>query len=236
MAMLAAAVPVLSACPGSPHAPTPQTWVDYSVSPESTAQGEPGAVLHYTIRVVDKAIINADVQFEAESAPAGLRPVLREARIASTARDNELAVEIPPGIAAGTYQIELRARLFMNGAGAPDWYPKERTVRVGTVEAGFNLSCEPSQVTILPGRAVTQLVSALRSPGFTTGIDLSFDSVPDFLVVSPPTANLAPAVGGFAFVVSRHGIAAPPTYSLVAIGRAGGLERRCTVQITLPSS
>ncbi len=221
---------------GKPNAAPPsEIWLRYSVTPTGIQTVRPGHVARFSIRIESRRVGSADVEFEARSVPPGLTPVLQFSRVASPALDNQLTVEVPAS-AAGGYQIELRARLLDPGDAELVWYTTALEFDVqSTDEQGFHLACSPPAMTLLPGgdRNLTVLIN--RKPGFRAPIDVTFSPLPDALSVDP-RADRVLLDSSTHNVFRRLATAAPPTYSLVAIGSADGLERRCTVLVTMPSA
>jgi hypothetical protein len=235
---LSALLCAASGCPedGTGTSPTFLTWVTYSVDAPLSQFAARGTTLRHAIRVVEKAQLNAGVEFEALSEPAGLVATVSPSRLSETGRDSELVVTIPPGVAIGEYRVTVRARLTFTGGPAPDWYGQVYVIQVGS-DSGFSLYCEPPELTLLPSQAQSLTCYVIREPGFTSEIDLSFAPFPEFLVVSPTSAHLASNEVGFAFTVSRRAsVGAPPSYSLRSIGRGSGLEREFAVRILMTSA
>lgn len=220
----------------TPTTPTTDLSVFFHLEPLGRQIVLAPQTLTYRVVVDSKGVLNAGVEFEAADVSL-ITATLNPARIAETARETQLVVQVPAGTRPADYDFTLRARLTVAGQGAPAWSPAPVLFRVASGESLFSVTCT-GELVMRAGQTETLTCRTIREQGFTGIITLSFVNRPGYITIVPETVNVGPDVGGFAFTVNR--IAAPtitPAFiDLVVTGQSGNLTRQSTVRIQLPAT
>jgi len=217
--------------------PTADLSVNFHVEPQGTQVVSPPQTLTFRVVVDSKGVLNAGVEFEVANVSPLITATVNPTRIAETARETQLVVQVPAGTRPDDYNVTLRARLTVAGQGAPTWTPALVALRVASNESSFSVTCD-GEIAISAGQAKTLTCRTIRTPGFTAVIDLSFTNRPGYIMIYPDSASVGPDVGGFAFTVVRLAAptAMPAFFDLVTVGRSGGLTRQSTTRLQLPAS
>lgn len=213
--------------------PSPDLSVTFRIEPIHAVASAP-QTLTYRVIVDAKGVLNAGVEFDTANVPAPLTATVNPARIAETARETQLVVEVPAGTRPGTYDFTLRARLTGSGPGGPDWTSINVFVEVASNESGFSVTCM-AELAVPAGSTRTLTCRTIRDRDFNAIIDLSFTNRPGYITIVPETASVGPDVGGFVFDVRRSPGTTPPAFfDLVVRGQSGGLIRHSTTRLHFP--
>jgi hypothetical protein len=216
--------------------PTADLSVSFHVEPGGTQVVSPPQTLTFRVIVDSKGVLNAGVEFEVANSSL-ITATLTPTRIAETARETQLVVQVPAGTRPDDYDVTLRARLNVAGQGAPSWTSTLVPLRVSSNESGFSVTCT-GELVLRAGQAQTMTCRTIRDQGFNAVINLSFTNRPGYITIVPETASVGPDVGGFAFTVVRTAAptVTPSFFDLVAMGQSGGLTRQSTIRLQLPAT
>ena len=234
----------LERLPGFEHAddemtmtPTADQLVAFHIDPESTQVVSPPQTLTYRVIVDAKGVFNAGVEFEVVNSSSLITATLNPTRIAETARETQLVVQVPAGTRPDDYEVTVRARLNVAGQGAPNWTPAAVPLRVTSNESGFSVTCT-GELVLRAGQTQTMTCRTIRDQGFNAVINLSFANRPGYITILPETVSVGPDVGGFAFTVTRTAAptVTPAFFDLVAMGQSGGLTRQSTIRLHFPAT
>jgi hypothetical protein len=233
---------VSSGCPDSTTttmttAPTADLSVAFHLDPLGTQVVSPPQTLTYRVIVDSKGVLNAGVEFEVGTISSLITATVSPTRIAETARETQLVVQVPAGTRPDDYDFALRARLNVAGQGAPNWASTIVPLRVASNESGFSVTCT-GELVLRAGQAETMTCRTIRDQGFNAVINLSFTNRPGYITIAPETASVGPDVGGFAFTVVRPAAPAvtPAFFDLVAMAQSGGLTRQSTIRLHFPAT
>ena len=218
------AVLVMSACSDNGSGPdeTPTLSLALSASTVSVVQGQSATV---TATITRGGGFSAAVALTVEGAPAGLTAAFAPASLSGTTTSSTLTLTAATGLAAGTYNLTVRAA----GTGVT----AQTSALAVTVSAApaIALAANPAALTLVQGTSGTSAITLTRIGGFAGAVDLTLAGAPAGVITSFTVELLGAGVTTSTLNLNVGASVAAGVYQLTIRGHGTGVTDQT---VTLP--
>ncbi|MBX7222702.1 MAG: hypothetical protein K1Y36_22330 [Blastocatellia bacterium] len=178
---------------------------------------EPGQSAGFTLAARSNTKVTYKLDLKTQGLPIGVTASFLPTTLVTNTGTSRLTVTAGAGTAPGTYRFEVVGSTVVDGTQVAETLSLGLVVRGGTQD--FNLSANPTAVSILAGQTASYTITSAGVSGFTGPLTFSSSGLPPGSTAVFTPASVATG-GAVRFTVTTSLALAPQTYPLTVTGTA----------------